>query len=232
VCSSAQALPKTAIKYLQEELFPHAKIFSMYGLTECKSVSCLDPNEITKRPDSVGKALPNMEVYVVDNQGRKQSYDATGELVVRGSNVMKGYLNNEEETNKKLRPGEIPGERVLYTGDLFHIDKDGFLYFLGRIDNMINTSGIQISPKEIEDVLYELEGILEAAVFAVPHHIYGEAIKAVVSVEQNSGITEETLRDHCHQHLEKVSIPHVFEITTATLPKTPTGKINKKALIK
>ena len=231
ICSSAQALPKSSITYLLNELFSNACMFSMYGLTECKSVSCLDPNEIDVRPDSVGKALPNMEVYVIDNEGNKKYCDATGELVVRGSNVMRGYLNNEIETNKKLKPGSIAGEMVLHTGDLFFIDKDGFLYFRGRIDNMINSSGIQISPKEIEDVLYEIDGVLEVAVFGISHHIYGEAIKAVISVEQNKNITEEMIRKYCLDHLEKVSVPHFFEIRTTILPKTPTGKIDKKALI-
>jgi acyl-CoA synthetase (AMP-forming)/AMP-acid ligase II len=217
--------------YLQNELFPNAIIFSMYGLTECKSVSCLDPNEINNKPDSVGKALPNMEVYVIDENGTKQRAGAIGELVVRGSNVMKGYLNNPEETDKKLKPGDIPGEKVLYTGDLFRIDDEGYLYFLGRIDNMINTSGIQISPKDIEDVIYEINGVLEVAVFAIPHRIWGEAIKAVVSIEQNSDINEEIIKDYCFKNLERVSVPHVFEIIKKTLPKTPTGKIDKKALI-
>ena len=230
VCSSAQTLPKSAINYLKNELFTNAVIFSMYGLTECKSVSCLDPNEVFNRPDSVGKALPNIEVYVIDEHGKKQSYDATGELIVRGSNVMKGYLNNEGETEKKLKPGDIPGEMVLYTGDLFRIDKEGFLYFLGRIDNMINTSGIKISPKEVEDVIYGLDGVLEVAVFGVPDRILGEAIKAVISIEQNSGLTVEIIKDYCYQNLERVSVPHVFEIISETLPKTPTGKIDKKAL--
>jgi len=232
ICSSAQSLPKSAIDYLRNELFHNACIFSMYGLTECKSVSCLDPNEIDKKPDSVGKALPNIEVYIVDEQGNKHSTDAVGELVVRGSNVMCGYLNNEEETNKKLKSGNIPGEKDLYTGDLFYIDKGGYMYFRGRIDNMINTSGIQISPKEIEDVIYEINGVLEVAVFAIPHHIWGEAIKAVVAIEFTSNLTEEIIKDYCFQHLERVSIPHFFEIVKTSLPKTATGKIDKKALIK
>lgn len=232
VCSSAQALPKTSIQYLKNELFTNTCIFSMYGLTECKSVSCLDPKEIDNRPDSVGKALPNMEVYVVDKEGKKHSSNATGELVVRGSNVMQGYLNNEEETNKKLRPGKIPGQKDLYTGDLFKIDKEGYLYFIGRIDNMINSSGIQISPKEIEDVIYEIPGVLEVAVFPIPHQIWGEAIKAVISIEQHSNLTEEIIKEYCQQHLERFSIPHALEIVKSTLPKTSTGKIDKKALIR
>jgi acyl-CoA synthetase (AMP-forming)/AMP-acid ligase II len=202
----------------------------MYGLTECKSVSGLDPKDLTFKPDSVGKPLPNMEVFVVDKEGNKFFYNATGELVVRGSNVMKGYLNNKLETDKKLKPGLIPYEMYLYTGDLFRIDNEGYLYFQGRIDNMINTSGVQISPNEIEDVIYELNGVIEAAVIPIPHHIWGEAIKAVISIKDNSDLNTDKIKDYCYQRLEKICVPHVFKIIES-LPKTPNGKIDKKALI-
>jgi acyl-CoA synthetase (AMP-forming)/AMP-acid ligase II len=230
ICSSAQALPISSIEYIQKTLFPNVEIYSMYGLTECKSVSGLDPKDIEKKPNSVGKALSNMEVYVVDAAGKKHSMNATGELVVRGSHVMKGYLNNPEETKKKLKPGSIPGESHLYTGDLFKIDAEGYLYYIGRIDNMINAAGIQISPKEIEDVIYELDDVIEAAVLGVPHHIYGEAIKAVVAADEGSSLTEKMIENHCRRKLERNSIPHIYEIRSS-LPKTANGKIDKKALI-
>lgn len=230
ICSSAQSLPAPLIDYLQKLLFPDANIYSMYGLTECKSVSGLQPEDIKQRPTSVGKALPNMEVYVINENGEKKYRSGEGELVVRGANVMKGYLNNPEETAKKLKPGEIPGENVLYTGDLFRIDEDGYLYFLGRIDDMINCSGIQVSPKEIEDVLYQVDGVLEAVVFRIPDEIRGEAIKAVISKQNDSTLNESMLREHCHHHLEKMFIPQIFEIKES-LPKTPNGKIDKKSLM-
>jgi len=230
LCSSAQTLPKSSIEYLRLEMFPNTDIYSMYGLTECKSVSGLDPEKIDIYPESVGKALPNMEVYVIDEHGKKHWYDAEGELVVRGSNVMKGYLHNPEETQKKLIPGDIPGEFHLRTGDLFHIDAKGYLYFKGRLDNMINAAGIQIAPKAIEDVLYEVDGVLEAAVFGQPHPIWGEAIKAVVSIKEGKQVTTRMLRTYCFEHLERVSVPHIIEIVDS-LPKKDNGKIDIKALI-
>jgi len=229
ISSAAQFLPIKFIEYLKNNLSPDLKIYSMYGLTECKSVSCMNPDEILKKPTSVGKPLPNIEVYIVNENGEKIGIPGTGELVVRGSNVMMGYLNDPEETSKKLKEGIYPSQKVLYTGDSFKIDSNGYLYFIGRKDELINTGGIRVSPKEIEDVLYGMEGVLEAAVFSVSHEILGEAIKAVVSLKRNETLTEQDIISHCSNHLEQARIPRYVDIRK-NLPKTPSGKIDKNKL--
>lgn len=229
ITNTAQAIPPKYIPHLQR-IFPRAKIYSMYGLTECKRVSYLSAEELENRPSSVGKAMPNTEAYIVDNKGKRiEEAGKVGELVVRGANVMKGYWNLPEETEEVLRPGPIPGEKVLYTGDLFKMDEDGFLYFVSRKDDIIKVAGERVSPKEIENVLYDVEGVSEAAVTGVDDEILGEAIKAFVVLKKGSKLTEDDILRHCSAHLENYIIPRFIEFRNE-LPKSAHGKISKKDL--
>jgi amino acid adenylation domain-containing protein len=230
ISNTAQALPPKHIEQIQK-FFPHVKIYSMYGLTECKRVSYLPPEELINRPNSVGKAMPNTEVYIVDDRGERVTTPGEiGELVVRGVNVMMGYWNLPEETAMTLKPGSYPGERVLYTGDLFNKDEDGFLYFIARKDDMIKTAGEKVSPKEIENVLYGIDDVLEAGVVGVPDELLGNSIKAVVVLKKDSKLTEKSIILHCSKHLEDFMVPKHVEIREQ-LPKTSSGKISKKDLI-
>jgi acyl-CoA synthetase (AMP-forming)/AMP-acid ligase II len=133
------------------------------------------------------------------------------------------------ETAKRYRPGPIAGETVLYTGDLVRMDEEGFLYFIGRKDDIIKSRGEKVSPKEIEAVVFRLEGVLDAAVIGVPDPVLGEAVKLVVSLTPGSTLTERQIRLHCQQHLEDFMTPKVVEIWPE-LPKTLAGKIDKLAI--
>lgn len=226
--NTAAALPTEHIRRLRD-LFPCAKLFSMYGLTECKRVSYLPPEQLDIRPDSVGRGMPNEEVYVVDDAGKRLGPGLVGELVVRGANVMRGYWENPEETAKKLKPGPLPGEMQLHTGDLFRTDDEGFLYFVGRKDDIIKSRGEKVAPREIENVLSCHPAVAEAAVVGIPDAILGQAIKAVVSLRPEHKATEADLRKHCSLHLEDFLVPQIVEIRE-TLPKTGNGKIDKKSL--
>jgi len=228
ITNTAAALPPHHIPKLRK-LFPQTQIYSMYGLTECKRVSYLPPDQIDVRPTSVGKAIPNEEVYIVDEQGHRVGPREVGELVVRGSNVMRGYWELPEETDRVLKPGPLPGEKVLYTGDLFWTDEEGFLYFVGRKDDIIKTRGEKVSPKEVENVLYALDEVVEAAVVGVPDDVLGQAIKAVIKVREGDSITQADVLRHCAKHLEDFMVPKIIEFADA-LPKTQTGKINKRIL--
>ncbi len=229
ITNTAQALPVRHIKGLRE-FFPKARLYSMYGLTECKRVSYLPPEELDRRPGSVGKGMPNTEAYIVDEDGKRVGPGVMGELVVRGSNIMKGYWEMPEETAKRIRPGAFAGDRVLYTGDLFRMDEEGFLYFVSRKDDIIKSRGEKVSPKEIENVLYSIEGVVEAAVVGVPDELFGQAIKAFIVRENGSAITEKDIQRHCAAHLEDFLVPKFVEFASE-LPKTDTGKIKKSALI-
>ena len=228
ISNTAAALPVEHIRKLRA-LFPHVKLFSMYGLTECKRVSYLPPDQLDIRPTSVGRGMPNEEVYVVDENGARVGPGVVGELVIRGSNVMKGYWELPEETAHCLKPGPLPGERVLYSGDLFRTDEEGYLYFVGRKDDIIKTRGEKVSPREVEDVIYALDGVAEVAVIGVPDPILGSAIKAVLTVRPGAQVTKQDVLRHCAARLEDFMVPKIVEFQ-ASLPKTETGKISKRAI--
>ena len=201
----------------------------MYGLTECKRVLYLPPAQIQIRPTSVGKAMPNVEVYLVDERGERINKSGeTGELIVRGSNVMQGYWNLPEETDEVLKIG-IQGDLNLRTRDLFKTDAAGYFYFVARTDDLIKTGGEQVSPKEIEDILGELAGVNQVAVFGVDHEFLGQAIKVSLVLETGSTLTEADILAYCSVHLEKHMMPKHLEIMPE-LPKTLTGKVNRKQL--
>jgi long-chain acyl-CoA synthetase len=235
ITSTGQALPVPHLLRLAE-LFPRARIFSMYGLTECKRVSYLPPEEIPRRPGSVGKAMPDTETWLVDPQGEPIPATAAttesgvvGELVVRGENVMRGYWNLPAETALALRPGPLPGERVLYTGDLFRQDGEGFLDFVARRDDLIKTGGLRVSPKEVESVVQELDGVAEAAVCGVPDEVLGEAVKLVVTLREGCALDAAEIRAHCARQLEKHMVPRHVEVR-GELPRTATGKTARREL--
>jgi acyl-CoA synthetase (AMP-forming)/AMP-acid ligase II len=226
--NAGAAIPPAHLRRLREA-FPEARIFSMYGLTECTRVCYLDPARLDDKITSVGKAMPNTEAYIVDEQGRQVGPGVVGELVVRGANVMRGYWGLPDETRRRLRDGEVPGEKALYTGDLFRIDEEGFLYFAGRKDEIFKCKGEKISPREIEDVLHELDAVAEAAVIGVDDPIDGMAVKAFVVPRYGAALTEQQVRQHCRGHLESYMVPKFVEIRSS-LPKTDSGKVLKTAL--
>jgi long-chain acyl-CoA synthetase len=152
-----------------------------------------------------------------------------GELVIRGANVMQGYWGAPEETARRFRPGKYRGDVLLYSGDLFRKDAEGFLYFVARRDDMIKTKGERVSPKEIENVICELKGVTEAAVIGVPDDILGQAVKAFLVLSAGSVLSENDILNHCKKNLEPFMTPKYIEFRDA-LPTTSSGKIDKKPL--
>jgi long-chain acyl-CoA synthetase len=225
ITNAGASLPIRHIAKLRQS-FPNVRLYLMYGLTECKRVSFLAPQEVDQRPTSVGKAMPNLEAYIVDEKGMRLPPGQVGELIVRGSTVMKGYWRLPEETAKKLKPGPVPGEHVLHTGDLFKTDEQGYLYWVGRQDDIIKSRGEKVSPKEIEDVLYNLDAISMVAVFGVPDEILGEAIKAVITLRDGASLTRNEVLRHCSKNLEDHMVPSLIEFRE-TMPRTTAGKIDK-----
>jgi amino acid adenylation domain-containing protein len=226
ITNTAAALPPAHIARLQA-LFPSARLYSMYGVTECKRCAYLPPAELARRPGSVGIAIPGTEAYVVDEHGARVAPGIVGELVIRGAHVMKGYWDNPEATARALRPGPHEWEKVLHTGDLFRADADGFLYFVARKDDIIKTRGEKVSPKEVENALYALPGIREAAVVGVPDPVLGLALKAVIAVDPQAKLTAHDVIRHCARHLEDFMVPKLVEFRDA-LPKTESGKISRR----
>jgi acyl-CoA synthetase (AMP-forming)/AMP-acid ligase II len=177
----------------------------------------------------VGIAIPNTELWIVGEDDRKLGPNEVGQLVIRGATVMKGYWEKPEATAKKLRPGPLPGELVLYTGDYARLDEDGFLYFVGRMDDIIKSRGEKVAPKEVENALMNIQGVKEAAVIGVADEILGQAVKAYVVLEKGVIFSDKDILRECQRRLESFMVPkHVVFVDD--LPKTTTGKIKKTGL--
>ncbi len=225
ISNTAAALPPAHIARLRE-LLPGTTIFSMYGLTECKRCTYLPPARLEDKTGSVGVAIPNTEAFVVDDDGRRVAPGEVGQLVIRGPHVMQGYWANPEATAKALRPGPNPWEKVLYTGDLFYADADGFLYFVGRTDDIIKTRGEKVAPKEVEAVLSACPGVVESVVVGRSDPVLGQSIHAIV-VASDPALTERDVIRHCARALEEFMVPKSVEFRDS-LPKTDTGKVSRR----
>jgi amino acid adenylation domain-containing protein len=228
VTNTAAALPTRHIEELQAAL-PGVRVFSMYGLTECKRVSFLPPEELSRRPSSVGVAIPNTEVYVAGDDGRPLPPGEVGELVIRGSHVTRGYWGAPELTAQRFRPGPLPGETVLHSGDLFKTDEEGFLYFVARKDDVIKSRGEKVSPREVEDAACQLEGVAEAAAVGVADELLGEAILLTVVPREGSDLSEHSIRAHCARTLEDFKMPR-YVVLADELPRTENGKVDRLQL--
>jgi amino acid adenylation domain-containing protein len=226
--NTGAALPVEHIRRLRD-MFPHVTMISMFGLTECKRVSYLPPEELDSIPSSVGKAMPNCEVFVVDENGNEVPPGETGELIIRGSNVMQGYWADPEITARTYKDGQCPSGRILHSGDYFRQDERGFLYFLGRKDDMIKSKGERISAKEVENNISSMEGVAEVAIIGVPDEIYGQAIKAYIVPVPGVELQEKQVLKYCAENMETFMVPKYIEFMDS-LPKTPNGKIDKKQL--
>lgn len=229
VTNTAAALPDDFVTRLRE-IFPNALIYKMYGLTECKRVSYLEPELADQKPGCVGRAIPGTEIYLLSADGQPVPPGETGILYVRGPHVMAGYWNRPDLSDHMLKPGKLPGERVLCTQDFFRMDADGFLYFVGRSDDIIKTRGEKVSPVEVENTMHGIPGVREVAVVGIPDALLGQSIRAYVVLEPDAGLNDKQLRVACAARLENFMVPKEF-VLCAELPKTATGKVSKKALL-
>ena len=217
-------------------LLPRAKPFLMYGLTEAFRATYLPPEEVDRRPDSIGKSIPNSEVLVLRPDGTVCDAHEPGELVQRGALVAQGYWNDAEKTAERFRPlpgrehGLVLPEIAVYSGDTVRRDEEGFLYFIGRVDEMIKSSGYRISPNEVEEVLYATQLVGECAAFGVPHATLGEAVIVVVTPRDAQAFDLARLQALCRQHLPAYMVPAQIEVRAGPLPRNANGKIDRKSI--
>lgn len=230
VTNTGAALPPNHL-FAIRTLFRNARVYSMYGVSECKRVSFLPPEELDSRPGSVGRGMPNEQVWIVDDDGHPLPPGVTGELVVRGSNVMQGYWGLPEKTAEVLRPGRYPWEKVLYTGDLFRADDEGYLYFVARKDDIIKSRGEKVSPREVEAVLCEMSSVKEACVVGMPDALLGQAVVAIVAPVAGATLSERDVVAHCARRLENFMVPKTVRFCE-TLPRNPNGKIRKDEVLR
>jgi len=210
------------------KIFPLTNIFSMYGLTECKRCTYLPPKDLLIKPQSVGVAIPNTEIWIIDDDGNKLPPHQVGQLVVRGATIMLGYWNNLAETQKILRDGDLPGEKILYTGDYGYLDEVGYFYLSGRRDDIIKRYGEKVSLKAIEEVIRSFPSILAVAAIHEAEEITGALI--IVFVEKSDlSISSDQLMLYCKENLPRSHWPSAINFV-AELPKNLNGKYDRKKL--
>ncbi|WP_029267227.1 class I adenylate-forming enzyme family protein [Virgibacillus alimentarius] len=219
----AAPMPYELIKQLKN-IFPDVKIQNLYGQTEnSPAATTLKDHFTLEKIGSVGESLPQTEVLVVDEHGKSVPTGEIGEIIVKGPQVMKGYLKDEEATHQAIKDG------WLYSGDLGRLDKDGLLYIVDRRKDMIIRGGENVYPVEIEEVLYQIPELLEVAVVGVPHEIYGEVPKTFAVVKEGKTISEQVIIDYCNMHLAAYKVPMEVEIMNE-LPRNASGKVLKHTL--
>ncbi len=227
-------MPRPTLERLRKAM-PKAAPYLMYGLTEAFRSTYLPPSEVDKRPDSMGKAIPNAEILVVRENGELCAPGEPGELVHRGALVSLGYWNDPERTAERFKPapGQNPAlpitELAVWSGDTVRMDEDGFLYFVGRRDEMIKTSGYRVSPTEVEEVVYASGKVGEAVAIGVPHETQGQAVVIVATPPVSGSRDAEAVIAACRAKLPPFMVPQrvVFH---ETLPRNPNGKIDRKQI--
>lgn len=229
------SMPRATLDRLRA-LAPQAKPYLMYGLTEAFRSTYLPPSEVDRRPDSIGKAIPDAEILVVRPDGTPCAPDEPGELVHRGSLVSLGYWNDAAKTAERFKPA--PGlppelmnpELAVWSGDTVRMDAEGFIYFVGRRDEMIKTSGYRVSPTEIEEVIYGSGLVTDAVALGLPHPELGQSIVVVASPPAGSEARDtESLLAECRRKLPNFMVPARIE-WRAQLPRNPNGKFDRKLL--
>jgi acyl-CoA ligase (AMP-forming) (exosortase A-associated) len=228
-------MPLETLKSLRA-LLPRAKPYLMYGLTEAFRATYLDPDEVDRRPDSIGKAIPNAEILVLRPDGTPCDAGEPGELVQRGALVAQGYWNDAQKTAERFCPlpgretGLMLAEIAVFSGDTVRRDEDGFLYFVGRRDEMIKSSGYRISPTEVEEVLYATQLVGECAAFGLPHPTLGEMVVVVVTAREGEPPDAGRLLALCRERLPAYMVPARIEPRAGPLPRNANGKIDRKSI--
>ena len=233
--NSGGAMQRPTLDALRRAL-PNAQPFLMYGLTEAFRSTYLPPEEIDRRPDSMGKAIPNAEVMVLRPDGKPCAPGEEGELVHRGALVSLGYWNDIAKTAERFKPivslhhGLPMAEMAVWSGDTVRKDEEGFLYFVSRNDEMIKTSGYRVSPTEVEEVVYAREQIAEAAALGIAHPTLGQAIVVVACTREGITMNAGELLAACRPHLPAYMMPARIVMSEGSLPRNPNGKIDRKLL--
>ncbi|MCC2614883.1 acyl-CoA ligase (AMP-forming), exosortase A system-associated [Aestuariibacter halophilus] len=235
--NSGGAMPKVTLDKLRET-FPNAHPYLMYGLTEAFRSTYLHPSQVDQRPGSMGKAIPNAEIMVVREDGSECDVDEPGELVHRGPHVSLGYWNDSEKTAERFKPvpskqnGLILQEMAVWSGDTVKRDAEGYLYFVGRRDEMIKTSGYRVSPMEVEEALYQgIEALAEVVACGVNDLELGQAIVVLMVLKEGEALDENALLALCKKHLPNFMHPKHLEVHEA-LPRNPNGKVDRSTLSK
>jgi acyl-CoA ligase (AMP-forming) (exosortase A-associated) len=239
IANTGGHMPLDTLLRLRQQL-PKTRPYLMYGLTEAFRATYLPPSEVDRRPDSIGKAIPNAEVLVLREDGSECAAGEPGELVQRGVHVGMGYWNDPVKTAERYKPlpsgisarpeGLVIPEVAVFSGDTVRRDEEGYLYFVGRRDEMMKTSGYRVSPTEVEEIVYATRQVGEVAAFGVPHPRLGDAIVIVVAAEPGQSVDLAALKAECKSRFPAYMVPAHIEVKAGPLPRNPNGKIDRKSL--
>lgn len=235
VTNSGGAIPRSILEAMPS-VFPGTKVYLMYGLTEAFRSTFLEPEMFHEKMGSIGKAIPNVEVFVVDHDQGLCGPGEQGELLHRGSLISAGYWGQPEETAAKIKPCPhlahlIGDEKVLYSGDIVRLDGDGYLWFVSRADAMIKCSGFRVSPSEIEDTIYQSSLVRHVVAFGVADELKGQVVHVVVSSPASHPVNVEQLLHYCRRHMPAYMVPHRIHQWPGEMPKTGSGKIDRVTVI-
>ncbi|NVI84961.1 acyl-CoA ligase (AMP-forming), exosortase A system-associated [Janthinobacterium sp. BJB401] len=235
ITNSGGVMQRSTLDKLRQSL-PRTQVYLMYGLTEAFRSTYLAPEQLERRPDSIGQAIPNAEVLVLRPDGSVCDADEPGELVHRGALVALGYWNDAARTAERFKPlppqasGLVLPELAVWSGDTVRRDAEGYLYFVGRSDDMIKTSGYRVSPAEIEEVAYASGLVGEAAALGLPHAVLGQAIALLVTPAPGVALQRDSVLAACRARLPSYMVPLWVEIRDGVLPRNPNGKIDRPLL--
>jgi acyl-CoA ligase (AMP-forming) (exosortase A-associated) len=235
IANTGGRMPKATLDQLRAAL-PQTLVYLMYGLTESFRSTYLPPSELDRRPDSIGKAIPNAEVLVVREDGSLCDANEPGELVHRGALVSLGYWNDPVKTAERFKPapgqpsGLVMPEIAVWSGDTVRRDEEGFLYFISRRDEMIKSSGYRVSPTEVEEVVYGTGLVGEVAALGIEHPVLGQAIVVVATSSANSELDSVAVIAKCRERLPAFMVPARIIERKGSLPRNPNGKIDRKLL--
>lgn len=239
IANTGGRMPLETLNALRSRL-PRTRPYLMYGLTEAFRATYLPPDQVDRRPDSIGKAIPNSEVLVLREDGSACAPNEPGELVQRGALVAMGYWNDREKTAERFKPlpASAPGreaglvltEMAVFSGDTVRMDEEGYLYFIGRRDEMMKTSGYRVSPTEVEEILYATKLIGECIAFGLPHETLGQSICVIATPPAGGALDTAEVLAECRARMPAYMVPAHIEVRDGPLPRNPNGKIDRKAL--
>jgi acyl-CoA ligase (AMP-forming) (exosortase A-associated) len=235
ITNSGGAIPKNILEVMPE-VFPGTDIYLMYGLTEAFRSTYLPPQEFRRKMGSMGVAIPNVEIFVVDPEKGLCGPGQQGELIHRGSLISKGYWGKPKATAEKIRVCPhlrhlLGDEKVLYSGDIVRVDEEGYLWFVSRADAMIKSSGVRISPTEVEDVVYQSRMVRHCVAFGMPSELLGQTVHVIVSPLDDTPLERDELMRYCRRHMPPYMVPHAIHLWPGEMPRTGSGKFDRQAVI-
>ncbi len=236
ITNSGGKIPQPILDAMPD-VFPGVDIYLMYGLTEAFRSSYLPPELYETKKGSIGRAIPNSELYVVHPEKGLCGPGEHGELIHRGGLISQGYWNKPELTDEKIKvcPALVPligEEKVLYSGDIVYRDEDGILWFVNRADGMIKCSGYRISPTEVEEIIYAMPKTADVVAFGVDDDELGQVVHVAISTPSGDMIDAESVRKHCQNNMPTYMVPAVIHTWEGQMPRTASGKLDRPAVIK